>query len=103
MIWGDQGKKLGATALQRASTASTANPELGNCNFELQSLFHHVVWMGDMNFKLADSITPEDAIMGEFDAVFMLFFMLFLLLFLCCFYTVSAVHSHRSKGARGSS
>jgi hypothetical protein len=55
------GRKLGATALQRASSA-TDSGALGNCSFELNSLFHHVVWMGDMNFKLSEGITPEEAI-----------------------------------------
>jgi hypothetical protein len=67
------GRKLGRRAARpqrHASSSSLASPSLGSPlathrghnYFELGSIFHHVVWMGDMNYKLDKGIEPTEAI-----------------------------------------
>ena len=58
------GKMLGRRAMQRTgSLGSPSSPATQrNNHFELESLFHHVVWVGDMNYKLDKGINPGDAI-----------------------------------------
>lgn len=58
------GSKLGISDTSKIGTSKSAalNQKVLESGFEIHNLFSHVVWMGDMNWKLEKSIKPDDAI-----------------------------------------